>query len=65
MAIPADYAAVQAALVPVIQSDFNTLVPPFAQGMIPYNEANVLAAQLAKVAVNALDVARAKRQQEA
>jgi hypothetical protein len=60
MATKADYTVGANAAVPVIQSDFNTLVPSWARSMIPAGEAQRLAGAIAKAVIDAVDAARAK-----
>lgn len=55
MATMDDYKAVRDALVVVLRADIKQFVPGWAQGMIPANEADVLAQQLSTLAVDTLD----------
>jgi hypothetical protein len=59
MATQADYTAVANKLAASLQGDINAMVPSWARGMIPANEANILGGQLAKIAVDTLDAFRA------
>jgi hypothetical protein len=58
MATQTEYNAVAAALLKIIAADENANVPGWARGMIPQDAAPHLAAQCAKVAVDALDALR-------
>jgi hypothetical protein len=60
MATPLEYKAVIDRLTSTIQGDLNQFVPAWAMGMIPANEAAVLASQLGKLAVDTLDAYRAQ-----
>jgi hypothetical protein len=59
MATQPELTAVANALAKALQGDINAMVPSWAQGMIPANEANILGGQLAKIAVDTLDAFRA------
>jgi hypothetical protein len=61
MATPAEYTIVANALAAALRSDINQMVPSWAQGMIPANEANMLGGQLSKIACDTLDALRAKK----
>jgi len=56
----AEYTVVANALAAALQTDINTMVPGWAQGLVPANEANIMGGQLAKIGVDALDAYRAK-----
>lgn len=55
MADASDYAVVKNALTAALQKDIQQMVPMWAQGMIPANEASILADQLSKIAIDTLD----------
>lgn len=57
------YTAVANAILPVIQSDINNMVPSWARGMIPDGTASEFAGQCAKAAVDAYDALLAKQEQ--
>lgn len=60
MATQPELTAVANALAAVLRTDISQIVPGWAQGFIPANEANILGGQLAKVAVDTLDAFRTK-----
>ena len=59
MATPAEYNAVAAALLKVIQGDIDADVPGMFKGMIPADLASSIADACAKTAVDTLDTYRA------
>ncbi len=59
MATQAEYTVVANAYVVALQSDINTMVPSWAQGMIPAGAVASMAGQLAKIGVDTLDAYRA------
>lgn len=60
MATQQDYTVAADAIMAVIQSDINDLVPGWAQGMIPAGTAAAMAGACAKAGVDALDAYRAQ-----
>lgn len=62
MATQADYTAVANALAAALSSDIQQMVPSWAIGFIPANEANILGGQLSKIAVDTLDAYRSKQE---
>ncbi len=63
MATPADYTAVANALLALMRNELQKL-PPWEQGFIPQEKLPTAAGMAAKVAVDALDTYRARKNQE-
>jgi hypothetical protein len=63
MATQADYNAGSTAAAAVLQSDLTQLVPSWAQGWIPPDEAQQLAPAVAKAVIDAVDAERTKQLQ--